>query len=130
MRQVKPAKQAVPIGIVGLRFIEVVQHICCAPITWQPCNPQRQSQHTLVHPVGFRVAAEKIFPDAATDIRLMLFVAPGTFFSGDQIGILRGGSGRQGPLVHFDIGGGRQINDAARLDPIVVFPVGTRPDFF
>ena len=92
-------------------------------------QPGGKTEHALVHPVGFRVARQEIAPDAAAQERPVQIAAPGRFFAGQQGGIDAGGGHWQRPFVHFTVGRGGQIDDAARCLSGMKIGVGGGADF-
>ncbi len=123
MWQIKSAEQPVPVCVVGLTFVERVQHLRRFLVVRQTVKTLGERQHALVHPVRFRVAHEEIAPYAAAHVGLGQFVTVVVLFLINQIGIVMRGRHRQCPLVHFDIGSGGQIDDAAGFRHGVIIAV-------
>ncbi|OIQ79888.1 hypothetical protein GALL_383700 [mine drainage metagenome] len=113
VRQVQSAEQAVPVGVVGLRFVQFVQHGWRPVVFRQAMVTGGQGQHALVHPVGLRKPHEKVAPDAAAHKRLADFPAALALFALDHVAVEVCGRHRQRPFVHFAVGGRRQVDHPA-----------------
>ena len=128
VRQVEAAEQAVPVGIVGLGAVQLRLHGRRTPVRRQRRQARRDVEHALVHPVRFREAHEEVAPHAAAQEGLAVLEAAGVLLLLDQRMVGARRPRRQRPFVHLDVGGGRQIDDAARLLARVEVGVGCRLD--
>ena len=109
MRQIEPAEQSVPVGVIGLREMQQLAHVG-RRLGAEFGNARRKLLHALVHPVRFGVTRHEVAPDAASHEGFRLLVVLLVFFPPHQFGIAVRAIGIERPFVHFDVRGGRQID--------------------